>query len=641
MVEPHTITPQDVIEYRCPRDAHLSPDGRWIVYTMRDAAKAMGAPEQPGELWLANVAEGTSRQLTYGAGVDQSPRWSPDSTRIVCLSDREKPGQRQVYALRLDGGDPQRLTSVQGWLDAPAWSPDGRAVAFLCTASDAEPLSPGADMHVMSRQRYQRVYAIDVETHSLRALTPDGYQIHEFAWSSDGSQLAVIAKQGDDTPSGWYTAQLYVIDVTGSEPGSLRQVVHAERQIMNVTWSPDGKQIAYLTSFVSDQPLWQGDLCIADVESGDVRQVTPRDMPFSFTKLDWLEPNSILYSARQLDGTSFGRVDPQSGETRTLWSGYAMIGDWTVPRISINAEGRTFAAILESPDTPPQVYTADLDAAGQPWRQVSHLEYAPLRLGRMERTAWRADDGLEIVGHIVYPVDYEAGKRYPTFVQIHGGPAWGWLPHYAVWWEWWYQYLAGQGYLVLLPNIRGSTGRGTAFTEANIPDLGGGDFRDVLSGVDHVVALGLADPDRVGIGGWSYGGFMTSWAITQTTRFKVAIMGAGLASWESYYGQNSIRDWQRVYFGSTPYDDPELHRVRSPLTHIHNVTTPTLILHGEEDHDVSPTQSREMYIALHTLGVPVELVTYPRENHPIHEREHQVDLLTRVLDWCDKYLKKG
>jgi dipeptidyl aminopeptidase/acylaminoacyl peptidase len=638
MTDPHPITPQDVVDHVVLRDAQISPDGRYVAFTRRSASKP-GTPELPGEIWLADVATGQSRRFTFGGDTDQYPRWSPDGKRLLFMSDRAHPGQRQLYVIDVDGGEARALTDLRGTIDWPAWSPGGREIAFVHVQEEPHSLIPGADARLAGHEHYRRLYAIDVETKAIRPLSPDGCQIHEFAWSPRGDWLAIIAKQGDATPSGWYTAQLYVLDADGDHT-EMQRITHAGKQICAVTWSPDGTQIAYLTSIISDQPLWQGDVCLVGASGGQPRQITPSDAPMSITQLDWIARDVISYSARQLDGTSFGRLTVSAGRIEPLWSDYAMIGDWTVPRISLSADGSAFAAILERPDAPPQVYAGELDAAAQPWRQISQFAYSSLQLGKMERTAWRAADGLEIVGHIVYPVGYQPGQRYPTFVQIHGGPAWSWLPHYAVWWEWWYQYLAGQGYLVFLPNIRGSSGRGTVYTEANVPDMGGADFQDVLSGLDHLIALGLADPERLGIGGWSYGGFMTAWAVTQTTRFKAAIMGAGIASWESYYGQNSIRDWQRVYFGSTPYEDPAAHRARSPVAFIRRARTPTLILQGEEDQDVSPTQAREMYTALRAMGVEAELVTYPREHHPILERQHQLDLLARVLEWCDRYLKR-
>lgn len=635
MTQPHPITPQDVVDYRMPRDAQISPDGRSVAFTLQYASKS-STPERPAEIWLADIASGQSRRVTQEAATDQWPRWSPDGKRLVFLSDRLKPGQRQVYVMNIDGGEARPLTTLQGEVDWPVWSADGRQIAFVHREEQAP--SIGNDQQVEDETlHYQRVWSVEVDSGAVHPLTPDGYEAHEFAWSPDGLWLALIAKQGDILTSGWYTAQLYVVRV--GEPESIRQVITADRQLSGLAWSPDSRQIAYMICLISDPPLWQGDVYTVDVQGGQPRQITPRDLPISITKLEWRGANRMLYGARQLDGTSFGWLDVNSGAIESLWSDYATLADWTVPRVSLAADNQTFAAVLEGLDRPPQVYAGRLEAAKQAWKQISHFEYTPLLMGRMEATRWKSFDGLEIVGHIVYPVDYQPGKRYPTFVQIHGGPTWSWLPHYAVWWEWWYQYLAGRGYLVFLPNIRGSAGGGTAYAEANFRDLGGGDWQDVMTGVDHLIALGLADADRLGIGGWSYGGFMTAWAITQTTRFKVGIMGAGITNWESYFSQNWIRDWQTAFFGSTPYDDPQAHRARSPLTYIKQVRTPTLILHGQEDHDVSLPQAYEMYVALKALGVETQLVTYPRENHPILERDHQIDLLERVAGWCDRYMK--
>jgi dipeptidyl aminopeptidase/acylaminoacyl peptidase len=631
----HPLTPQDVVNYRVPRDVNISPDGRYAAFALRTASKS-DTPELPGEIWLADISAKQSRRLTFGKATDQSPRWSPDSQQIAFLSDRLQPGQRQIYVLNVNRGEARPLTDLRGEIDSPAWSFDGREIAFMYRAEPSEPTSPGNDRQVEAENlQYHRIWAVNLETGDLRPLTPDGYEIHEFAWSPDGKKLAVVAKRGDILTSGWYTAQLYVVD----QPDTIQQLFNAKRQLCALVWSPDSQKIAFMICLISDPPLWQGDVNIISANGGEPRQITPREMPLSINKLEWREPDRMIYGARQLDGTSFGWLTVSTGQIESLWSDYAMIADWTQPRVSVAADNNTFATVLERPDSPPQVWTGTLEKPSQDWEQISHFSYEPLQMGKMEAVRWRSFDDLEIGGHIVYPVDYEPGKSYPTFVEIHGGPTWSWLPHYAVWWEWWYQYLAGQGYLVFLPNIRGSGGGGTAYAEANFGDMGGGDWQDVMTGVDHLIELGLADADRLGIGGWSYGGFMTAWAITQTTRFKAAIMGAGITNWESYFGQNNIRDWQTAFFGSTPYDDPQAHRAKSPITYIRQVQTPTLILHGQEDHDVSLPQAYEMFVALKTLGVDTQLVTYPRENHPILEREHQLDLLARVAAWCDRYMR--
>lgn len=633
MASHHPLTPLDVVDYQFPRDAQIAPEGRRVVFCLQSASKTDSA-ELPSELWIADVTTGQSQRLTQGRGTDQSPRWAPDSRRVAFLSDTATSGQRQLVVLDIETGESRIVTGIAGSVDSPLWSPDGRAIAFIHAVTTFS--TAGPDPHVEDAVNcYGRVWLADLETGEVQPLTPDGYHVHEFAWSPFGDRIAVIATANDATPSGWYRAQLYTLNI--ARPDTLRQVCTTQRQICGVTWSTDGQRLAYLNSLISDQPLWSGEVYCVDADGGTPLAITPRDMPVSITKLDWIEPDRMIFSARQLDGTSFGYLTVSTGETETLWSDYAMIADWTVPRVSVTPDGSRFTTVLERPDTPPQVYSGYLGRGT--WKQLTHFDYTPLALGRMEAIRWQAADGLGIAGHIVYPVNYEPGRRYPTVMQIHGGPSWSWLPHYAVWWEWWCQYLAGRGYVVLLPNIRGSTGHGTAYAEANLNDLGGADFQDGMSGLDSLIGRGISDPDRLGIGGWSYGGFIAAWAVTQTTRFKAAIMGAGIANWESYYAQNNIRAWQEAFFGSTPYEDPAAHRQRSPIHYIRQARTPTLILHGQDDQDVGLPQAYEMYVALKSVGVETELVTYPREKHPILKRDHQIDLLTRVGDWFDRYLK--
>lgn len=630
------ITPLDIVEHHLLRDVQLSPDGQYAAFT-RVAASKTDTPSLPSSIWLANLKTNLVQPLITFPGTSALPRWSPGASRLAFIADHGQAGQTALYTVEVQGM-PVQHTVVAGEIESLAWTPDGAALLFTYTEPELF-IEGQADARVEDAYpRYRRVWQLTLNTGEVRPATPDGLQIHEVMPSPDGKRLGLIAKQGEASPTGWYTAQIYVFD---REREQLTQVCTTPKQICALVWSPDSTQLAFLTSYISDQPLWSGDVCIVPATGGEPRQLSDTHLPFSFTVLFWHEAERLLYCARHNDGTSFGWLDVQTGQVQSLWQSYAMIGDWAVPRLHTVTAGKTFAAVLERPDTPPQVYTGTLDSADAPWQQVSTFAYPTLDVGRLEPITWRSFDGLEIGGHVVYPANYEPGRRYPTFVQIHGGPTWSWLPHYAVWWEWWYLYLASRGYLCFLPNVRGSTGSGTAFAELNIGDIGGGDWKDVLSGVDHLVERGLADEARLGIGGWSYGGYMAAWAVSQTNRFKAAVMGAGLFSWESYWGQNSIRDWHRFFFGSTPYENPMLHRERSPLNTIAQARTPTLILQGREDRDVGMPQAYEMYAALKTLGVDTQLVTYPREHHPILERDHQIDLLTRIDDWLRTYLLGG
>jgi dipeptidyl aminopeptidase/acylaminoacyl peptidase len=279
---------------------------------------------------------------------------------------------------------------------------------------------------------------------------------------------------------------------------------------------------------------------------------------------------------------------------------------------------------------------------GSDIRPVTHLnpELASLCFAHAEPISWISNDGLRVCGLLFRPLDFQEGERCPLIVEVHGGPAWLWSDRFMGDWHDWVQLLAARGFALLLPNPRGSTGRGAAFTDMEVNDMGGMELIDIVTGVDHVVSMGFVDPERVGIGGWSHGGYLSSWAVTQTCRFKAAVVGAGVSNMLSDEGQNDIPGFNVEYFDETIISDPMTFWLRSPMAHVQNVRTPTLILHGEKDDRVTQPQGQELYRALKRLGVEVEFVTYPREGHQIQERNHQLDLMNRVLRWFDHYVKQ-
>ena len=298
----------------------------------------------------------------------------------------------------------------------------------------------------------------------------------------------------------------------------------------------------------------------------------------------------------------------------------------------------TLAVVQAGTTSPGVVWVA------RPGKELARLttlnpELEGLAWGATEQVSWRAPDGMDVQGLLIKPVGYEPGRRYPTVVHVHGGPAWQWSDGFYGTWHDWGQFLAARGYAVLLPNPRGSTGRGTAYMAGNYDDVGGGEWQDALAGVHWAIAQGIADPDRLGVGGWSWGGYLTAWAVTQTNIFKGAVMGAGLSNLLSDHGQNDIPDANRLYFRDLPYRDSAAYWDPSPLKHVARSATPTLILHGEKDDRVTPAQGQEFYRALKTLGVPTKFVLYPREPHSFAERAHQLDVLKRTLGWFDRYVK--
>jgi dipeptidyl aminopeptidase/acylaminoacyl peptidase len=403
-------------------------------------------------------------------------------------------------------------------------------------------------------------------------------------------------------------------------------------QIGRLTWSPDSASIAFVSGIMSDEGNISGEVYIVPASGGDARCISP-DIDHSITWIEWRD-DGILYGGRHIDSAVLGWIDPETASHHLISKGMYAINGYGAQSVQA-ARNRTFAAVRESFTEPPNVYIGSLD--GGEWASLTDF---PLKHGlfpplRVENRHWRNPDGTPVHGFLVYPPDYKPGKRYPLVAHVHGGPSWSYVPRYLSPWE---RLLTAMGCLVLMPNPRGSWGRGHAYQSANVGDLGGRDWQDINAGIDVVIDEGLADPDRLAICGWSYGGYLVAWAVTQTDRFRCAIAGASITSYESNYGVVSNREWQTTMFGSNVYDDYERHRSRSPIAYVSRVKTPTLLVHGEKDTLAPVQQAIEFYVALKHFGVPTQLVIYPREPHGFEERAHQIDLYQRIVGWVDKYL---
>lgn len=516
----------------------------------------------------------------------------------------------------------------------PLWSPDGKIISVLYdgTLNKEKPKAPDP-MVEDAVLHFNRVWLVNVTTREIRPITPEKLHVFEYAWSPDGAKLVLVASPHPNSAEGWYHAQLYITKVA---KGETQQIGTQSLQIGLPGWSPDSQSIAYIAGVLSDQGYVGGEVFVIPTEGGEAYSVTPR-IDHTITWIEW-RPEGILYGARHIDQTLLGWIDPAAKTTHLIRSCAASINSSLEQRVSIAQDGKTFATILVSFAATPDVFLGSLDNGD--WRQLTHIfrdSDVPLPL-HVESIQWSASDGTAIQGFLTYPRNYTSGNRYPLLVYIHGGPSASFVPIYGLGAGSWHRLMAERGCFTLMANPRGSWGRGHAFQAANVGDLGGGDWQDINAGVDHLIARGFVDPDRLAVSGWSYGGYLTAWAITQTDRFRCAIAGAPITNYESNYGVVSIREWQTILFGTHVYDDPALHRERSPLTHVKRIKTPTLLLHGECDIDVPVQQSTEFYIALKHFGVPTELVIYPREPHEFHERAHQLDMLQRIDAWIGRYL---
>jgi len=562
------------------------------------------------------------RRYTASAKADRSPRWSPDGKTLAFLSNRGE--ETQIYLLPGDGGEARALTKGKNSAGEFAWSPDGKRIAFLAqepkTDEEERKEKDKDDERVADvMDKVRRLWIVEVESGAVRQITKGEWEVKSIDWSPDGKTVYAIATDRPHTDQ-W----LDRIVAIAMGDGAVREIVAPRGPIGDMHVSRDGATIAFVGSRV-DGPS-PHDLFVVAAGGGAARNLTATSLDRPFYSYKWLADGSI----EALVGTGFTsrlyRVT-QDGRVEALPA-------FPVHPSSFDAAASgEIAFVGETTTEAPELWIAKAGGAAE---RVSnfHAAWKDVALSKPEFFRYRSFDGVEIEAELLKPLGYKEGKRVPLIVDVHGGPTGAWRDRF----DRWGQLLATRGYAVLYPNVRGSTGYGEKFVEMNRADWGGGDFKDVMAGVDYLIAKGVADPERLGIGGWSYGGYMSAWAITQTTRFKASIVGAGLSDLAAEYGTEQGPEYDEWFFG-LPYENLDKFLASSPIRYVKNARTPTLILHGKEDPTDPIGQGQQLYRALKRYDVPVEFVIYPRELHPVREEKHTLDLLRRVIEWYDKYVK--
>jgi dipeptidyl aminopeptidase/acylaminoacyl peptidase len=632
----------DQARVRPYREAAISPNGKRVSW-VEELAGEGGEPSSQSAIYIADLADGggSPRRITAGDGksgcAEHSVAWSADGERLAFLSDRDKAGQLQAYVAAAEGGEARRLTSVTGFLANLRWSPDGKRLGVLFTQDApkaAGPLQPGIAQTGLVEERVyeQRLSSIDVASREFRQVSPDNLYVYEYDWSSDGGRCVVIAAHGSGD-NNWYIAKIGILSM---DTGRVAEILDPKMQIAVPRWSPDGRSIAFIGGLMSDEGMTGGDIYIVSVSGGEARNLTP-DLRASASWLAWHPSSRQILFAEHVDGQSgLARVD-LGGNVTSLWEGAERItaeGPGFALGVSVSRDQDTLALIRSSHREPPGVLVGPIGR----WRPVAdaNREIRP-NWGEVKDLHWKSD-AFEVQGWLLYPRGYDHAVRYPMVVLVHGGPSGaftpGWLGSDSL-----AATLSRRGYFVLMPNPRGSFGRGERFTRSNVKDFGYGDLRDIVAGVDEVLRTLPVDADRIGITGWSYGGYMTMWAVTQTGRFRAAVAGAGICNWQSYYGQNGIDQWMIPFFGASAYDDPDVYARSSPITFIKRVKTPTLILVGERDLECPVPQSQEFYHALRTLGVTSQMMVYPGEGHMIARPEHRRDVVERSVGWFNRFVR--
>jgi dipeptidyl aminopeptidase/acylaminoacyl peptidase len=614
----------------------ISPDGRRVAFTVRETNWADNTYET--EVWIADAsAVGSARPLTSGAKSSQQPAWSPDGTWIAFVSDRSD--VRQLYRLSVEGGEAEALTSGEA-VSAFAWSPDSRRIAYtmpdpVTAAMKERQEKYGEYTHEDRDHRMAQLHVVEVATKATTAMTAGAFVVGAFDWSPDGARIAFDHRVNSDAGSSG-SADISVVDVASRQ---VTPLVTQEGPDSNPRWSPDGRRIAFQSALAKPFYFFQnGALAIVAASGGTPLSITSR-FDENPSLVAWT-PAGIFFAASQRTWAYLYRVDADSGQT----AAHRVREDWIGQSWAVTPAGSHVAFVASGPRDFPDVYAATVATALAPVK-LSDLgaQVAGWPAHGREVVRWKSQDGAGIEGVLHKPAGFDAGRRYPLLVVIHGGPTgvsrptpYGSASFYPI--DAW----LAKGALVLEPNYRGSAGYGEAFRSLNVRNLGIGDAWDVLSGIDHLVAQGLVDKDRVGAMGWSQGGYISAFLATRhADRFKALSVGAGISNWVTYYVNTDIHPFTRQYLKATPWDDPKIYADTSPMTYIKQARTPTLIQHGDRDQRVPIPNAFELYQGLQDQKVPVELMIFRGFGHGLDKPKANRAAMQQNLDWFDRYLWPG
>lgn len=626
----------DIVQVSAPK---ISPDGSRILY-MRSELGAWKDNKRKSSVWIVD-ADGSHDRPFLADDKDKSPAWSPDGRHVAFVSTRgeTKPEDAvaQVWIIPADGGEATKLTDHKGAVRAFEWTKDSRSIVFLADrpTTDAEKAARKAGDDAIDvdegpngqeRGDFAELWRVSIADRQEQPILCEPLVIDGFRMSPDGGRAAIIYRR-ENSRNGQFHDEIGVVDTA---TGALKDITHNEAPEQRVQWSPDGRTLSYLAPSDTVWDLAEEKLWLVPASGG-----TPRRLASAFKgaigDYFWAaDGKAIVFGATSHARGGVFRVDTSTGSIQTVAS-----GDWDGLLSSVSDDGRRGAAAISSPAAPAEVETVDL-ASGKlapVTRAGAHI--TDFSLSQFRAITWKSTDGTEIEGMLWLPSDYKPGTKLPLLLSVHGGPAGSWdvsfrgIDHVYT----------GLGWAVLEPNVRGSRSYGDALLRGNMKDIGGGDYQDLMTGVDKLVADGIADPEHLAIRGWSYGGILGGWTITRTPRFKAASLGAMVTDWSSEYAMGFNFDVSRWYIGGTPWDNAAAYRRQSSYSAIAQVTTPTLLLHGERDTTDTIGQSMMFYQGLKDRGVPVRFIRFPREPHGFREPHHQRIRDTEEIRWLMKYAR--
>jgi dipeptidyl aminopeptidase/acylaminoacyl peptidase len=644
---PRSLKPEDVAALKSVSDSQISPDGSWVAYTVQ--SMDLKKDKSDADIWMSPLAGGEAVRVTTSKKSENTPRWSPDGKYLAFLSDRDG-DDTEVYLLDRRGGEAWQATEYKASVSDLAWSPDGKRLALI--VADVDPDAPKADEKdddektpkpiVIDRRQFKRdgegylreirehLYVFDLATKKTIKLTEGKYDDGEPVWSPDGTRIAFTSNRTAD-PDSNQNSDIFVVEA--KEGATPRAVTTSPGTDASPAWSPDGKEIVYVAGGpVSD--MWYGiaSAAIVPAAGGAPRDLT-RGLDRNIASPKFSPDGQQIYFLLEDGGNQ--HLARTSAKTPDQPVDRVVAGEREIDSFDLGPKGEI--ALVEAQwDHPGEV--SALGATGDLVR-LSHANdefLHGIKLSKLERFKATSADGTKIDAFLTRPPDAPKGTKLPTILRIHGGPT----AQYTTGWNLEWQMLAAGGYAVVAANPRGSTGYGRDFCYAIWADWGNKDFQDVMSAVDGAIAMKVADPDRLGVGGWSYGGILTDYVITKTTRFKAAISGASEANYFANYGTDHYQyEWETEL--GLPWRNVERWTQMSPWFQVDKVKTPTLLLGGQDDVNVPLLNSEQLYQALKRLGIETELIIYPGQNHGIRKPSYLKDRFERYLAWYDKYLKAG
>jgi dipeptidyl aminopeptidase/acylaminoacyl peptidase len=632
------MTPEDVLSLNRASDPQMSPDARRVAFVVNTWDRENDRFNS--DVWIVDEMRQVVR-LTSNPRRDDSPRWSPDARRIAFLSERAvdptaqgaASGSAQIFLLNPMGGEPVQLTSHKTPIQSFEWSPDGRLIAFIAVEA-REKSKTKPPVVVDEDNSFAQLWVVDVATQEIKQLTRGARHITALNWSWDSSQIVFTARAtpkllDNETTEVFVTpANLQNAPYDTAQSRQLTRGGGAENQPQ---FSPDGRWISYL-AHEGEVTVGPESIHIVPAAGGEARQLANNYEGY-ISAYRWVyDSQRIVFLAASGVNTNLYSLNTRDASPTLMTRNEGVTSGF-----SMTPDGMNIAYVHENPRMPTEV--ALLNARNMIPILLTRLnpQVESLTLGQVEAVKWNSNDGTEIEGLLIFPVGYQTGKRYPTLTYIHGGPEGAYAKSFNATWSAFPQVYAGAGYAVFMPNFRGSSNYGAKFAQSNARLVGKVDYEDIMSGVDYLVKLGVADENRLAVAGWSYGGYMSGWIIGHTNRFKCAAYGAGLSNAVSYWGTADIIQQRERLHGGTPWESRKMFDEQSPLNYLTNVKTPTLIFHGEKDERVPLGQSMETYRTLKRLGLKTQLVIYPDQGHSLLVPSYQLDKMRREFEWVEKY----